>query len=425
MNLTKKLNQWLEANLIDQTTLVRIKEFENSNRKPLMLYAISGIGALSLCLGLISIIAANWHAISSTVKLCLDLLIGFGLCTYVAVNYERLPKWVKETFIALICGWTLASIALIGQIYQLGGDGKSAITLWTVLITPLILQGRSTLSGVILLGSLGASYVLWAVHLNAVYMLTILPSLTLAVLGLRLYEPIYQRRPEIISVFNFVALVSMLSVSSFTSIIFYKNYVPPKEIRYVYEALVLCLPSAYFVWRLVKHKAKSLQIALCASLFCAFVPLLIPHNGGLDLLAIIFFLGYWSIVAKGALDVGQVLLFRLATFLIALRLVIIYFELVGTLLDTGLLFLSGGALILFIARFWYKKQQEILREKKDQHSPKSSRLSAESHLSPMASSSEIHGHLDNQDESSPKLSQSEENTAKSSLVDQETKESGL
>ena len=363
MNLNKKLNRWLEAELIDTATLNRIKDFEKANSKPLMLYAISGIGALSLCLGLISIIAANWHEISPNVKLGLDLLVGLSLCTYLAFNHKSLPKWAKETFIALISGWTLASIGLIGQIYQLGGDGKSAITLWTILTLPLLLQGRSTLSGVLLLGSISASYSLWMAHLSEVHMLTAIPALTLGVLALRLYQPIYQKRPEILSVFSFIALMSMLSASTFSPFIFYKRYVPGEDLKYVYEALMLCLPSVYVLWRLIRHKAISVQVALFASIVCSFIPLLIPHQGDLDLLAILFFLGYWSIITKAALDLNQVLVFRLATFLVALRLVIVYFELVGTLLDTGLLFLSGGAIILFSARFWYRKQQEILERK--------------------------------------------------------------
>lgn len=363
MNLNKKLNQWLEAELIDTATLTRIKDFEKANSKPLMLYATSGIGALSLCLGLISIIAANWHAISPNVKLGLDLLVGFSLCTYLAFNHKNLPKWVKETLIALISSWTLASIGLIGQIYQLGGDGKSAITLWTILILPLLLQGRSTFSGVLLLGSLSTSYSLWMTYLDEPHMMTVIPALTLGVLALRLYQPIYQKRPEILSVFSVVALLNVLSASTFSPFAFYKRYVPGEDLKYIYEALVLCLPSVYVLWRLIRHKAKSVQIALFASVICSFMPLLIPHQGDLDFLAILFFLGYWSIITKAALDLNQVLVFRLATFLVALRLVIVYFELVGTLLDTGLLFLSGGALILFSARFWYRKQQEILERR--------------------------------------------------------------
>ena len=60
------------------------------------------------------------------------------------------------------------------------------------------------------------------------------------------------------------------------------------------------------------------------------------------------------------MDLGWILSFRIATFLVAARLVIMYFEWVGSLLDTGLLFLTGGALLLFVTRFWYVKQQALL-----------------------------------------------------------------
>ena len=424
MNLNKKLNQWLEAELIDTVTLTRIKDFEKANSKPLMLYATSGIGALSLCLGLISIIAANWQEISPNVKLGLDLLLGLSLCTYLAFNHKSLPKWAKETFIALISGWTLASIGLIGQIYQLGGDGKSAITLWTVLILPLLFQGRSTFSGILLLGSVWASYSLWMFHLQEVHMITVIPTLFLGIFALRLYQPIYQKRPEILSVFSFVALMSLLSASTFSPFIFYKRDILGKDLKYIYEALVLCLPSVYVLWRLIKHKAKSIQVALFASIFCAFIPLLIPHQGDLDHLAILFFLGYWSIIAKAALDLDQVLVFRLATFLLALRLVIVYFELVGTLLDTGFLFLSGGFLILFSARFWYRKQQEILDKRQGTLSDPelistAPQSSPQSDLSPESSPSKLDVQPDDQDQADTSqetiqgLPKSEKNTSPS------------
>ena len=91
---------------------------------------------------------------------------------------------------------------------------------------PLLLQGRSTFSGVLLLGSLSTSYSLWMTHLDEPHMMTVIPALTLGVLALRLYQPIYQKRPEILSVFSVVALLNVLSASTFfrplhsTSVIF-------------------------------------------------------------------------------------------------------------------------------------------------------------------------------------------------------------
>lgn len=359
MNIDKKLKQWLDAELIDFATAERIRHFEQHNSRPLFLYAISGIGALSLCLGFISLVAANWHNISPTTKLVLDILVGCGLSGYLLNTRKTAPKWVTELLIALLCGWTLASIALIGQIYQLSGDGKSAITMWTILVTPLLLQGRSTLSGVILLGALSMTYGAWAEYSDSKHMVAIIPGLTLGILGLSIYQPLAKKRPEIAAVFSFATVLSILGAATIIPNSFYAKY-SGKDLNYIIEALLLSLPGLLWVWSLLKAKANSLQLALFASVLCTFVPILIPHGRGLDLFAILFFLGYWSLVAKASFDMGHITLFRLATFAVAARLIIMYFELVGTLLNTGLLFLSGGLLILLVTRFWYTKQQSII-----------------------------------------------------------------
>lgn len=362
MRIDKQLSRWHEAGLIDVETVDRIKNYEASHQRPLLLYAISGIGALSLCLGLISLVASNWHQLSSSLKLCLDLLIGAGLCGYLAKEHERLSKWVKELLIALISGWTLASIALIGQVYQLSGDGKSAITFWTALTVPLILQGRSTLSGVLLLGMLSATCGLWFVYLKSTLLILSIPGLVLAAFALSIYEPAYRRRPEILNVFRYVGLTQIVATATASSFIFYKsNHLSERELNHLFKATLFCLPSLAWLWVLLGKFPKSCRAALVASVLCVLVPLC-PHQGNLGFLAILFFISYWSVIAKASLDVGFIWLFRLATFAIAVRLVSMYFELVGSLLDTGLLFLSGGALILFVARFWYQKQAELIME---------------------------------------------------------------
>ena len=101
MKLNKKLSEWQSAGLIDDEIVARILRHENQHHKPLMIYAISGIGALSLSLGLISTVAANWHQIPSFIKLILDLLVGMSLCGYLAFKGHHLSKWVKEIIIAV------------------------------------------------------------------------------------------------------------------------------------------------------------------------------------------------------------------------------------------------------------------------------------------------------------------------------------
>ncbi len=362
MRLEKRLKEWETLGLIDHETSSRLRAHEESKSRPLMLYAISGLGALSLCLGLISLIAANWYHISDGLKLSVNLFIGLGLCGSLAFKRDQWPKWGVELIIAVICGWTLASIALIGQIYQLGGDGRSAITLWALLVVPLLMQGRSTLSGVILLGALLIPSGLWLIEFKSPHIVTIIPAINLGVLALSFYRPLTDRRPEIMKVFGFVATLNIIGAATVAPVSFYTRGASEEALMYLLQALLFSLPALVWLWRIFSDRPMSLKVALIASVLFSFGPLL-PHTGGLKVLAILSFIIYWVIIAKTALDLEYITLFRFATFAVAARLVIMYFELVGSLLDTGLLFITGGALILFVTRFWYQKQHQLL----DQH----------------------------------------------------------
>src|SRR6516162_3693753 len=143
MSLDRKLARWESAGLIDGATRARIRDFEQSERAPIALYALGVLGAGTLALGVLSVIAAYWDGITGTVKLAADLLIGLGLAvaTYVAVRRDA--GWPAEVLITVFYGFTLASIALVGQVYQLTAPAYQALLVWTAATLPLVLLGRS------------------------------------------------------------------------------------------------------------------------------------------------------------------------------------------------------------------------------------------------------------------------------------------
>jgi uncharacterized membrane protein len=103
--------------------------------------ASSAPGAVAL--GVVSVIAANWGAISGRTKLAIDLALGalLAAATFVAVQRER--TWVGEVLITLFYGFTLASIGLVGQVYQLDAPTYQGLLLWSAATLPLVLLGRS------------------------------------------------------------------------------------------------------------------------------------------------------------------------------------------------------------------------------------------------------------------------------------------
>ena len=56
--MKKKLEQWKQNGLIDQETVDRILAHEKENSRPLFLYAVSGLAALSILISLVALVAA-------------------------------------------------------------------------------------------------------------------------------------------------------------------------------------------------------------------------------------------------------------------------------------------------------------------------------------------------------------------------------
>jgi len=69
VRLERQVQRWQEAGLIDATTAERIIAHERRASRPVLLLAIGGLGAFTISVGLISVIAANWGDIPRFVKL--------------------------------------------------------------------------------------------------------------------------------------------------------------------------------------------------------------------------------------------------------------------------------------------------------------------------------------------------------------------
>lgn len=76
MNISRKVRQWQAAGLIGEATAARIEAFERSGERPIVLYTVGGLGALTIGIGIISVVAANWEGLGSSVKLAVDLVLA-------------------------------------------------------------------------------------------------------------------------------------------------------------------------------------------------------------------------------------------------------------------------------------------------------------------------------------------------------------
>ena len=142
--IEKRLARWVAAGLLDADQAERIAAFERERGKPVFLYAVAGLGGLAIAIGLVSIVASNWDAIPGRLKLAIDLVMVGGL-GYGVSRWDRSgPGWAREAGILVLYGLVVASIALIGQVYQLGGKAHEALAVWSALTALLMTRGRSS-----------------------------------------------------------------------------------------------------------------------------------------------------------------------------------------------------------------------------------------------------------------------------------------
>jgi hypothetical protein len=110
------------------------------------------------------------------------------------------------------------------------------------------------------------------------------------------------------------------------------------------------------------------RLLLAVTFAVCHLPLFMPH-GKWPIGAALAFIGVFAAVALVAHKRGRPRLLHLATAAVGLRLLAVYFEVIGTLLDTGLGLVFGGLLTLLVTWFWARKRRDFDRELSERELP--------------------------------------------------------
>lgn len=135
-----KLQKWLEAGLITPEQRARILEHEKNYSGNRWRLGLTGAGLVSILLGITLFIASNWQAIPWQAKIGTHFLVN-AVLTFLVWRWWHEPARDQHREIALgaLWGLTLTFIALMGQVFQLGGETYTALRVWFWLTTPMIL----------------------------------------------------------------------------------------------------------------------------------------------------------------------------------------------------------------------------------------------------------------------------------------------
>lgn len=137
--INKKLESWASQGLISKTQYDSILSYESSLPKTnwtMMGVILLAIGTISL--GIISLIAYNWHLIPNAVKLSTGFAILFATGFAITRSRARHSLVIKDGLIAFFILFCFAMIGLIAQIYNVKGDDYQTGLLWSAMTVALV-----------------------------------------------------------------------------------------------------------------------------------------------------------------------------------------------------------------------------------------------------------------------------------------------
>jgi uncharacterized membrane protein len=154
----RKIAIWHQAGLIDAETRDRLIGYEAAHARPLALWAVFGIGALAIGLGLVSVIAANWEDIPGLVRLGVHLALITGALATLFLHEQRLAAaspWAAEALLFVSAALGLTFFGHLGQVYQTSSPLWQPLAVWLALFAPLLLMmGRSWPAAFAVLGGM-------------------------------------------------------------------------------------------------------------------------------------------------------------------------------------------------------------------------------------------------------------------------------
>jgi hypothetical protein len=364
----RKIALWHDAGIIDAATRDRLLAFEADHARPLALWAVWGIGALTIGLGFVSVVAANWEDIPGLVRLGVHLALIAGLLGLLFWREDRLAAqspWTVEALVFTTAALGLTFFGHLGQVYQTASPLWQPLGLWLALFAPLLLlTGRNWPTALAVLG--GAVWTaweyagamtdhgglrdpggLWLMWLGTVVALPTALAPVAGGLRARSRRPDFWRRLEQLALAYAVGLASLAcTVASAGE--FGGSGTPGDNTDTAGFACGVFVALAGLAHLAIRPGISGRMAAAIIAGAGVTITLAVLTDD-LTIPAALLFLALWAGIAAAALVAQWRGVFQLAVGVIALRLVILSFELAADLLTSGFGLILAGVMILGVA----------------------------------------------------------------------------
>jgi uncharacterized membrane protein len=358
MSYLKKLTEWEKAGLIaaEQSHAIRNYEEEQpSAAQFLWRHGLLGIGILIIAIGLIAIVASNWSAIPASAKFITHLVLNLSVVGYLFYlwlkNNHRTPRF--ESGLLVLSALSLTFMALIGQIFQTQAPFSQSMLLWWLMISPMLL----------ILGRSKASFLLWTgltiltLCLNAPRQEWVILFITLFLAQAGLLLPVFSwwhdNKPgwaDPARKIGFIILIIMVNITFFSNHYIVFDHVTFRHYFSWNGPILVNMALAAGLYYIAKQRH-----LLTSRMDHVWFALAIGH---FILLALLYWLPawfgwfviYWLIAGYIGLYLDDRRIVTLAITAIAMRVIILYFDLTHSLMATGLMMIFSGIGVIYIVK---------------------------------------------------------------------------
>ena len=358
----RKLKVWEAAGLVDAATAARIRDWESTHASPVAMRAVIGIAVLAIGLGLISVVAANWDAVAGVARLGIHFALMVGLAVWLW-RKSGVGGMAAEGGLFVFGMLGLTFFGHIGQVYQTDSPLWQPLALWLVLFAPaILLRGTGWLNALLLMVVMVTAawgFMAWTVGLQprldridetVRIVLTLASPVLLAGLAAwahtRSAREVFWRRLGELAVVYAAGGASLFAIASADG----PWRSDEESTRLLWSVIVTASVTLVTAW-LVRTFRRDAEGRIVAILWLglAAMPLLAYALSGNKVVAALLFMALWAGIAFAALRAGWRGAFQAAVGIVALRLVLLSFELGGDLLTSGAGLIASGLLILGVA----------------------------------------------------------------------------
>ncbi len=387
MGIAKKLNNWETAGLISLKQKEAVLEYEKQHNRPVFLYSMLFLGIFCIGLGIISVISSNWEAIPATIKLLADFVLLVLSAWGIYLSCKAGKSLWTEILLLFYAILILGSIGLTGQLFNLPSSLYKALLFWSVLTFPLLFVSKKLLLPIVWIPIFFTALFLFCCEIPQIryyadYLANAFPALLEIIIMFviiviyffmkRFVPKHFENITRAMSIWvgiiiaGEVILFDIASFGIFHSKIFISSSffasIPLKLM--VWGGISLAVAVLYAISSYYKVCELSVR-ALGIILLYTLIAQILPESGtAFEIWGALLSLIVLSLLGKYAYKINSGRMFNLVTVLIALRVFIVYLQVFGSLLMTGVGLIISGVVLLLIMSGWIKFRYRFVGEKK-------------------------------------------------------------